>query len=181
MQRNLWRSFVIVVMTIVGKIGALAAPAVASAFAPSVFGLSPSAGPTAGGTVVHVFGTGLDGTTAVHFGSAAGTGIFNVSPSEVDVTSPAGAGVVDITVTTAAGTSTVGSGDLFTYTNLPVVHSLSPGTGPTAGGTVVNLTGANFTGTTAVKFGATAATSFTVLSATSLHATAPAAAAGTVH
>ncbi|MFX3575933.1 putative Ig domain-containing protein [Ralstonia mannitolilytica] len=62
----------------------------------------------------------------------------------------------------------------------PTVTSVSPSSGPTAGGTSVTITGTNFAGTTAVKFGATNASSFTVNSATSITATAPAGAAGTV-
>ncbi|WP_343548106.1 putative Ig domain-containing protein [Ralstonia sp.] len=62
----------------------------------------------------------------------------------------------------------------------PTVTSVSPSSGATAGGTLVNITGTNFAGTTAVKFGATNASSFTVNSATSITATAPAGAAGTV-
>ena len=63
----------------------------------------------------------------------------------------------------------------------PNVSGISPVRGPTGGGTVVTLTGTNFTGATAVKFGATNASSFTVNSATQITATSPAGAAGTVH
>jgi RHS repeat-associated protein len=59
-------------------------------------------------------------------------------------------------------------------TNGPVVSSLSPISGVSTGGTSVTITGANFTGATAVKFGSTAATSFTVNSSTTITATAPA-------
>jgi hypothetical protein len=56
----------------------------------------------------------------------------------------------------------------------PSVTSISPNSGPTAGGTPVTITGNNFIRATAVQFGGTAATSFTVNSATSIAATAPA-------
>ena len=56
----------------------------------------------------------------------------------------------------------------------PTVTALSPTTGPAAGGTVVTITGTNFTGATGVRFGETAATNVTVVSATSITATAPA-------
>jgi hypothetical protein len=65
----------------------------------------------------------------------------------------------------------------------PTLASISPTSGPIAGGTAVTLTGTAFvnsgTGAT-VLFGATAATSVTFNSATSLTAIAPAHAAGTV-
>ncbi|MFB9923168.1 PxKF domain-containing protein [Amycolatopsis halotolerans] len=56
----------------------------------------------------------------------------------------------------------------------PAVTAVNPASGPKTGGTVVTITGTNFTGATAVAFGATPATSFTVTSATSITATAPA-------
>ncbi|MDC8011030.1 beta-propeller fold lactonase family protein [Tahibacter soli] len=56
----------------------------------------------------------------------------------------------------------------------PQVAALSPGNGPAVGGTVVTLTGINFTGATAVNFGAIPAASFTVNSDTQITATAPA-------
>ncbi len=79
-----------------------------------------------------------------------------------------------MTVTTPGGTSATGAGDQFTYTNGPTVTSLSPSSGPTAGGTTVTVTGTSLSGVTAVRFGATAATNFTVVSNTSLTAVAPA-------
>jgi hypothetical protein len=62
----------------------------------------------------------------------------------------------------------------------PTVTSVSPATGPTAGGTKTTIIGTNLTGTTQVYFGNVIATSFTVNSNTSITATAPAEAAGTV-
>jgi hypothetical protein len=53
--------------------------------------------------------------------------------------------------------------------------------GPTAGGTAVQILGANFTGTTAVTFGGKAAKSFTIASDSEIDARAPVRAAGTVN
>ena len=63
----------------------------------------------------------------------------------------------------------------------PRISALTPSSGPTAGRTVVTLTGTGLTGTTAVSFGATPSTSFTVDSATQITAVAPAQAAGSVN
>ena len=63
---------------------------------------------------------------------------------------------------------------------VPAVTTLSPTSGPVAGGTSVTITGTGFTGATAVKFGSTAATSFTVNSATAITAKAPAGTGGMV-
>ena len=56
----------------------------------------------------------------------------------------------------------------------PVVSSVSPSTGTTAGGTVVTITGTGFTGATAVDFGTAVATGVVVNSDTSITATSPA-------
>lgn len=61
---------------------------------------------------------------------------------------------------------------------MPSVISVSPNTGPTAGGTAVTITGASFTSATAVTFGGTAASSFTVVSDTQITATTPAGSVG---
>lgn len=80
----------------------------------------------------------------------------------------------------AAGTSTGGDMSFTTSVCPPTVTSLSPSSGPVAGGNSVVLTGTNFTGATAVAFGATPAAGFTVDSATQITATAPAGTAGNV-
>jgi hypothetical protein len=56
----------------------------------------------------------------------------------------------------------------------PAVTSVSPSSGPIAGGTPVAVTGTGFNGVTAVNFGSVAATSFSVTSDTSLTAVSPA-------
>jgi hypothetical protein len=56
----------------------------------------------------------------------------------------------------------------------PTITSLTPGSGPAAGGTAVAIVGTNMTTVTAVTFGAVAATAFVADSATLLYATAPA-------
>ncbi len=61
----------------------------------------------------------------------------------------------------------------------PTVTSISPTSGPAAGGTSVVITGTNLSAATAVTFGATAATGLTANTATSITATSPAG-AGTV-
>jgi hypothetical protein len=55
----------------------------------------------------------------------------------------------------------------------PTVASLKPNDGPISGGTTVTITGADFTGATAVKFGSTSASSFTVTSSTSITVVSP--------
>ena len=82
---------------------------------PVVTMVSPNSGPTAGGTTVTVMGSGFTGVTAVRFGTTPGTNLSVGSDSQVTVTSPAGFGTVDVTVTTASATSPVTPGDQFWY------------------------------------------------------------------
>ena len=94
------------------------------------------------------------------------------SDTSITATSPAGTGTVDVTVTTPSGTSATSPADQFTYRR-PTVTSVSPNSGPSAGGTSVTITGTSFTGATGVKFGTVAATNVTVVNSTSITATSP--------
>jgi hypothetical protein len=80
-----------------------------------------------------------------------------------------------VTATNANGTSEGSDG---TFTTLsqepPTVTSVSPASGPAAGGTGVTITGTNLENASAVKFGAAAAGSFTVESPTTITASSPA-------
>src|SRR5207302_5410085 len=139
-------------------------------------------GTTAGGTVVTITGASLTGASAVRFGTVDATGVSVASATQITATSPAGiAGVVDVTVTTPGGTSPTGSADRFTYVQPPpAVTGISPAGGPTAGGTVVAISGTNCTpGTPTVSFGANAG-SVTAFTATSITVTARAGAQGAV-
>ncbi|WP_312317284.1 IPT/TIG domain-containing protein [Stenotrophomonas sp.] len=149
--------------------------------APAVTGVSPSAGPSAGGTTVIITGSNFSGATAVTFGATPATNYTVNSATQITATAPAGAaGTVDISVTTAGGTSTTSAADRFTYVAAPTVTSVTPTAGPSTGGNSVVITGTNLGSATAVTFGGTAATGYTVNSATQITATAPAGAAGTV-
>jgi hypothetical protein len=154
-----------------------------SVSAPAVSSLGTSSGTTAGGTSVTITGTNLTAATAVWFGSTAATSFTVNSDTSITAIAPPGAtGTVDVTVATPGGTSVVSSSDHFTYTagSAPTVTGLSTSSGSANGGTLVTITGTNFTGATGVGFGTSAATSFTVNSDTSITAYSPAQAAGTV-
>ena len=143
---------------------------------PTVTGLSPSKGPSAGGTSVTITGTGFTGVTAVDFGSTAATNVVvNAAGTQITVISPAGTGTVNVTVVGPGGTSATSSADQFSYVAPPKVTGLSPTSGPAAGGTSVTITGTGFTGATAVDFGSTAATNMAVNAAgTKITAISPA-------
>jgi hypothetical protein len=138
---------------------------------PVLTAVSPNQGPTAGGTVVTLAGTGLSGATAVTFGSNPAASFTVNSSTQITATTPAGTGAVAVTVTTAGGTS---GPVFFYYVSAPALAAITPTLGPAAGGTTVTLTGGGLTGATAVTFGATPAASFTVNSSTQITATTPA-------
>jgi PKD repeat protein len=81
---------------------------------PTVTSISPANGPAAGGTKVTITGTGFTSASTVRFGSIAASATYN-SATSLTATSPAGAGTVDVRVTTPSGTSAIGAGDKFTY------------------------------------------------------------------
>jgi hypothetical protein len=148
--------------------------------APTVSSVSPTAGPSSGGTTVTITGTGFTGATSVKFGATNAASFTVDTPTQITATSPAhAAGTVDIAVTTTGGTSVTSANDEFTFVDAPTVDSVNPTSGPTTGGTSVTITGTNFTAATSVDFGGTPAT-FTVDNATQITATSPAHAAGTV-
>jgi alpha-tubulin suppressor-like RCC1 family protein len=138
---------------------------------PTVTGVSPERGSPLGGTSVTITGTRLIGATAVKFGSANAASFKVESETSIKAVSPAGSGIVDVTVTTPAGTSPTSAADHFSY--LPVVSAVSPGEGPITGGTVVTITGTNFIEVSAVKFGSSNAVTFKVESETSIVAVSP--------
>ena len=145
---------------------------------PTVTGISPASGPTAGGTHVTITGTYLTGATGVTVGGAAAT-IISVSGTSITCTTPAGsAGTASVLVTTPGGTNAANS--LYNYAALPIVTGISAARGSTNGGNLVTITGTNFTGATGVTLGGTAATSISVTSDTQITCTTPAHSAGTV-
>jgi hypothetical protein len=121
--------------------------------APTVTSISPTSGPAAGGTSVTINGTNLSGTTAVKFGDIAATGVTVISDIQITAISPAGTGIVDVTVTTAGGISATSSVDKFTY-KVPVtpisVVSTAGGLSTAimnAGGNLNTITNLTITGT----------------------------------
>ena len=115
-------------------------------------------GPLAGGTMVWINGANLSDATAVNFGSTPVTSfVFIPSSNQIAVTTPPGvAGTVDVTVTSAEGTSATSAADQFTYVGVPTISGISPAFGPLAGGNMVVVTGTNLGTATEVDFGGVA-------------------------
>ena len=135
---------------------------------PTITRLAPASG-TVGATIT-ITGTGLGGATSVTFNGIVATTFTVTSATSMTVVVPAAATTGNIVVTTGGGAS---NGILFTVVPpAPSVASLSPASG--SAGTVVTVTGANFTGATSLTLNGVAVASFTVVNATTITFTVPA-------
>ena len=82
--------------------------------APTISTCSPSSGPLAGGTPIHIVGTEFTGATAVTIDGENATMYSVVNATNILAVTPAGSGTGDVVVTTAGGSGTLENG--FTYT-----------------------------------------------------------------
>ena len=108
--------------------------------APTVAQISPSSGPTTGGTAVTITGANFLGST-VTFGGVAAASVSVTSSTSIVATTPptANAGSVPIVVRNSDGQNVTFNS--FTYTLPgPSITSVSPASGPTSGGTFFTIT-----------------------------------------
>jgi len=144
---------------------------------PSIGSVSPDSGSGYSETTVTITGTNFSGATAVKFGNDDASSFTVNSPTSITAKTAGGTGIVNVSVTTAGGTSSSGQ---FTYLGPPSIRGIDTATGPTAGGTSVTINGSNFTSSSSVKFGTADATSVTFVDATQLKVVSPAHEAGMV-
>jgi hypothetical protein len=98
--------------------------------APSLTGVSPSTGSTAGGTVVTITGTGLTGASALTFAGTPATAFTVDSATQITATTPPNtAGAADVAVTTPGGMAAIAGS--FTY-EAPAQGDSAVGAGPGA-------------------------------------------------
>jgi hypothetical protein len=168
---------------------------------PTVSGLSPNSGTTAGGESIEVSGTGFESGGApdvagVQIGAwhAAAGAIHVVDNSSLTLTLPpsrdtlpagaptseSGAGPVDVIVTLGDGFSSApGPASTFQYVAstkagvLPSLTGLSPSGGAETAPAAVTILGSDFTGASSVSFGGVSAASFKVLSDSQILVTPP--------
>lgn len=145
---------------------------------PNITSVTPNEGTIDGGTSVTIAGTNLLNATSVTFGGTEVTSIDSNTDIEIVVTTAAHAlGLVDVIVTTAGGSDTdVGA---FTYRDVTIT-SVTPVSGPIAGGNEVTIFGTDLAGATSVTFGGTEVTSIDENSATRIAVTVAAHALGLV-
>ena len=147
----------------------------------TITGLSVMTGPSRGGTVLTVTGTGFSGSVVL-FGGAPATNVTTLGPSSISLRTPPGlAGAVDVTVRNGdAASATLAKAFTYQAGGLEL-SSISPGGGVSAGGAVVRVGGYAFAPGTKLFFGDAEATNVVVVNPTLLTATTPSAAAGTVN
>ncbi|RSV29025.1 putative Ig domain-containing protein [Sphingomonas sp. ABOLH] len=147
--------------------------------APTVTALSVTSGPANTARNVVITGTNFTPAATVSIGGTAATGVTYTNANQLSATLPAkAAGTYDVQVTTGSVTSAAGPGTQYSYIAAPTITGATPGSGTTAGGTSVTITGTALTGASAVTFGGNAATSFVVTGDTQITAVTPAGAAG---
>jgi hypothetical protein len=136
--------------------------------APTLTGVSPSSGTTAGGTQVTLAGTNFVTGGIVTFGGAAAAIVGPVLATQVVVTAPARpAGAVDVAFLNPF-TGQVASLPLaYTYVAPPpVVEVLSVRGAPPAGGTTLNILGSGFQPGVTATFGGAPGTGLVISPAT---------------
>ncbi|MCP4213957.1 MAG: hypothetical protein GY765_04830, partial [bacterium] len=110
-----------------------------------VVSVSPSFGPTAGGTTVTISGSNLGNGTDITSVTLCGTAASILSQTVDAVTVLSGAataGTGDVVITsTSIGTTTLAGG--YSYNTAGAITSVTPDSGPVAGGTTVTITGTN--------------------------------------
>jgi|YelNatPaOPRAMG01_1025707.scaffolds.fasta_scaffold38567_3 hypothetical protein len=153
--------------------------------APTVASIVPDTASSAGGQTVTITGSNLASSTqtsqpSVMFGGIPASQVNVISSTQLNaVVPPHQAGKVDVEVVTGNGKSATLRGG-FTYTTASLsINSISPISGPAAGGTQVTITGLNFQGGISVTFGGLAAASVTLSNSNTIVAVTPAHSAGT--
>jgi hypothetical protein len=163
----------VIVTTPIGTAGAVPQDGFTYAAPPTVNQILPAEAPFLGGTEVVIGGTGFSGADEVLFGVTPTVPPKVWSDGVLTVTVPPGVGLVQVTVRTKLGYSAAGPASQFTYAAIPAVATLTPSSGPAAGGTTVVIGGQGFTGATTVVFGGVVAPAFTINSDSQITAISP--------
>jgi hypothetical protein len=129
-----------------------------------IFGPSLRSGSTAGGYAFALRGDHLTGATVVTIGGVAPASFTVVSDREITFTMPSlRPGPKDIVVTTPVGTTTMPDAFVAVQAALTLT-SLTPGTGPSAGGTPVVIAGTGFWRAQDVRIDGVTLASWTIVS-----------------
>lgn len=170
----------VVVQNTDGQQGSQANAFTFQAQAPTVTQVSPAMGSTLGGTAVSLTGTGFQNGAAVLFGGTAAAMATVVSPTSIDVSTPAHAvGLVTVEVRNPDNQSGQKT-QAFTFIAppAPTVTQVTPNTGPSSGDTRIIVTGQGFAPGAVLTVGGGLATQVNIVSDVFIEALTPAHAAG---
>ena len=144
--------------------------------------VAPLSGPTSGGTLITVTGTGFVSGATIAIGGTAATGVTFVSSTQLTARTPAkAAGGYSVVVRNPNGqTANTPRGFTYSGTSTPppsgstlTATAVAPNTGPASGGTAITVTGTGFVSGATVLIGGTPATSVSVASSTRITARTP--------
>ncbi len=127
-----------------------------------IYTVTPQYGPAAGGTAVTITGWGFAAGATVQVGGAAAGAVVVVDAGTITCNTPSHGTNEWVTIEVTVGTNVGGKANAFYYYVPPTITSVNPTGGPSAGGTLVTITGTGFLAGAAVTFGAAAASSVTV-------------------
>lgn len=142
--------------------------------------VDPALGPTSGGTLHTIKGGGFTSPLQVFFGGVEAQ-VLSVTSDTIRVRLPPNSttGPVDVSVSASGRTGLLQNGLTYVAGQAPIVDSLNPDRGGTAGGTGVSLRGSGFAANVEVRFGGVLGT-VTGVSDTEIAVTTPPQAAGQV-
>jgi hypothetical protein len=131
---------------------------------PTILSISPTSGPSAGGTSVTITGTNFTSDATVTFGGNAATILNVISPTEITCVTPVGfPGTVDVKVAETAGTATLHNGYTYTASKIPLTMNFQDAAGhPLSYGTVTFTLNTDAVTITGQQINAGIVTSFTL-------------------
>jgi hypothetical protein len=140
---------------------------------PNLVSISPASGPNVGGQPVTIVGTDFVLGMTVEIGGSAATNIVIHNSTTATAVTPSNitAGPVNVLIQARAGSNVLLHG--YFYVDVPVITSVSPWSGPKAGGQSLTIVGSHFVLGMTVKIGGNAATNVTVIDSATLTADAP--------
>lgn len=130
--------------------------------------VTPSSGPSTGGTQVTITGGQFATGATVGVGGAPATNVTVLDATTITFITPPGTpGARDVMVVNPDGQFVVSAGG-FTYVAPPSLTFLWPSSGPASGGTLVSMSGSGFTTGATVAVGGVPATGVVVVDSTSI-------------